>query len=132
MYKIYQIEYGDTVEIIANKSGTTADNIRKINDLKSDNELVVGNLIIVPKNNNMIFCGAKADLSWHHFFYGESGILFTYYDVSVRLHCGQIISMSLTQEINYDLLGCLYCGRMISAPTRMCEHLKNYFFFRED
>ena len=55
MYKIYQVEYGDTIDIIADKTGTTADNIKKINDLNSDNELIVGNLIIVPKNKDMIF-----------------------------------------------------------------------------
>ena len=31
MYKIYQIEYGDTIERIANKVGTNSENIKKIN-----------------------------------------------------------------------------------------------------
>ena len=30
MYKIYQVEYGDTIDIIANKTGTTANNIKRI------------------------------------------------------------------------------------------------------
>ena len=28
MYKIYQVEYGDTLDIIASKTGTTRDNIK--------------------------------------------------------------------------------------------------------
>lgn len=55
MYKIYQIEYGDTIESIASKTGTTMDNIKKINDIGSDSELVVGSLIIVPREENLVF-----------------------------------------------------------------------------
>lgn len=55
MYKIYQVEYGDTIDIIANKTSTTSDNIKKINGFNSDKDLVVGSLIIVPKNNNEYF-----------------------------------------------------------------------------
>ena len=31
MYKIYQVEYGDTLELIAEKTNTTVDNIKNIN-----------------------------------------------------------------------------------------------------
>ena len=55
MYKIYQVEYGDTLDIIANKAGTTVENIKKINGFTGDNELVVGSLIIVPKENELLF-----------------------------------------------------------------------------
>ena len=55
MYKIYQVEYGDTIDIIANKTGTTANNIKAINGFNSDADLVVGSLIIVPKTENNIF-----------------------------------------------------------------------------
>ena len=55
MYKIYQVEYGDTIDIIANKTGTTANNIKNINGINSDSELVVGSLIIVPKEENQLF-----------------------------------------------------------------------------
>lgn len=55
MYKIYQVEYGDTIEIIATKTGTTSDNIKNINGFNSDNELVVGSLIIVPKETDRSF-----------------------------------------------------------------------------
>lgn len=55
MYKIYQVEYGDTIEGIANKTGTTADNIKRINDINNNSELVVGSLIIVPKETNSVF-----------------------------------------------------------------------------
>ena len=55
MYKIYQVEYGDTIDIIAMKTGTTPDNIKNINGLNSDEDLVVGSLIIVPRGENQIF-----------------------------------------------------------------------------
>ena len=55
MYKIYQVEYGDTIDIIAKKTNTTSDNIKKINDLKNDTDLIVGNLIIVPKDSDILF-----------------------------------------------------------------------------
>jgi len=55
MYKIYQVEYGDTIDIIAKKTGTTADNIKNINGFNNDLDLVVGSLIIVPKEENQVF-----------------------------------------------------------------------------
>lgn len=55
MYKIYQVEYGDTIDIIANKTDTTRDNIKNINGFNSDSDLVVGSLIIVPNEKKQIF-----------------------------------------------------------------------------
>ena len=55
MYKIYQVEYGDTISAVANKSNTTIENIKKINGISKDSDLVVGSLIIVPKENNNLF-----------------------------------------------------------------------------
>lgn len=55
MYKIYQVEYGDTIDIIANKIGSTKDIIKNINGFISDADLVVGSLIIVPKDENQLF-----------------------------------------------------------------------------
>jgi len=55
MYKIYQVEYGDTIDIIANKTNTTSDNIKNINGFNSDGDLVVGSLIIVPKETDKVF-----------------------------------------------------------------------------
>lgn len=55
MYKIYQVEYGDTIDIIANKTNTTKENIKSINDIENDSDLVVGGLIIVPKQKRMNF-----------------------------------------------------------------------------
>ena len=55
MYKIYQIEYGDTIDIIANKTGTTPQNIKDINGFTGDSDLVVGSLMIVPKQENQLF-----------------------------------------------------------------------------
>jgi len=55
MYKIYQVEYGDTIDLIANKTNTTTDNIKNINGINNDADLVVGSLIIVPKDSEKIF-----------------------------------------------------------------------------
>lgn len=55
MYAIYQVEYGDTIQGIATKTGTTANNIKNINGLNSDSDLVVGSLIIVPKAETQLF-----------------------------------------------------------------------------
>ena len=55
MYKIYQVEYGDTLDKIADKIGTTKDNIKNINGFNNDSDLVVGSLIIVPKEQNSVF-----------------------------------------------------------------------------
>ena len=55
MYKIYQVEYGDTIDIIAAKTGTTPNDIKNINGFNSDNDLVVGSLIVVPRMENQIF-----------------------------------------------------------------------------
>ena len=59
MYKIYQVEYGDTIDIVAAKTGTTSSNIKSINGINNDSDLVVGSLIIVPKENNMLFQNYK-------------------------------------------------------------------------
>lgn len=55
MYKIYQVEYGDTIETIANKANTTVEEVMMINGLKDDSDLVVGSLIVVPKKANDFF-----------------------------------------------------------------------------
>lgn len=55
MYKIYQVEYGDTIEGIASKTGTTTDNIKRINDINNNSELIVGSLIIVPRETSSVF-----------------------------------------------------------------------------
>ena len=55
MYKIYQVEYGDTLDVIAGKTGSTRETIKNINGFNSDADLVVGSLIIVPKEENQVF-----------------------------------------------------------------------------
>ena len=55
MYTIYQVEYGDTINSIANKTNTTMQNIKDINGINNDSELVVGSLVIVPKQGDKVF-----------------------------------------------------------------------------
>ena len=52
MYDIYQIEEGDTLEIIAQKTNTTVDNLRDINRVIN---VVPGAYIIVPTVENELF-----------------------------------------------------------------------------
>lgn len=59
MYKIYQIEYGDTILTIANKTGSTQEEIKMLNGITNDNDLKVGNVIIVPNNANQNFMTYK-------------------------------------------------------------------------
>ena len=54
MYKIYQIEYGDTLDTIARKVNTTKDELIKLNGFSKEYMPGVGNLIIVP-NKDEIF-----------------------------------------------------------------------------
>ena len=55
MYSIYQVEYGDTIDVIAKKSGTTSENIKNINGFNSDMDLMVGSLIVIPKKTDTYF-----------------------------------------------------------------------------
>ena len=59
MYKIYQIEYGDTLEGIALKVGTTIEKLMKINGFNFDEDLQVGDLIIVPNDKDIMFIEYK-------------------------------------------------------------------------
>ena len=51
MYKIYQVEFGDTIDSIASKVGTTVEDLIKINGMNG-NSLMAGDLIIVPSPNS--------------------------------------------------------------------------------
>ncbi|MBE6149351.1 MAG: LysM peptidoglycan-binding domain-containing protein [Firmicutes bacterium] len=51
MYKVYQVENGDTIDIIANKVGSLPSEIISINGLTG--EVYEGQLIVVPENNNL-------------------------------------------------------------------------------
>lgn len=55
MYTIYQVEYGDTIDSIARKTNTTSNNIKNINGINRDSDLVVGSLIIVPRETMQVF-----------------------------------------------------------------------------
>lgn len=55
MYKIYQIEYGDTLDLIALKANTTIDELKRINGINNNYNISVGELIIVPNNDNEMF-----------------------------------------------------------------------------
>ena len=48
MYKIYQVETGETLESIADKLGTEVDNLKQINGIVGDMSLMPGSFLIVP------------------------------------------------------------------------------------
>ena len=55
MYKIYQVEYGESLNDIANKVGTTVSDLININGFDPNLTLNVGDLIIVPSKVESIF-----------------------------------------------------------------------------
>ena len=55
MYQVYQIMPGDTLEGIANRYGTTFNNLISINGIDGQNSLTPGTYIVVPKLENDIF-----------------------------------------------------------------------------
>lgn len=52
MFKIYQIMPGDSLEIIADKTGSSVEYLMEINDFSNVSELMPGMNIIVPNNKN--------------------------------------------------------------------------------
>ena len=48
MYKIYQVEMGETLSSIADKLNTTVDSLKKINGITGDVSLMPGTFLIVP------------------------------------------------------------------------------------
>lgn len=55
MYKIYQVTASETLNDIAQKFGTTIDELRMINGLDLDKEITLGQYIIVPANQYTLF-----------------------------------------------------------------------------
>ena len=52
MYKVYQIEYGDTLDIISGKSGTSIDELIKLN---GEFDVIPGKYIVIPNIKSEIF-----------------------------------------------------------------------------
>ena len=48
MYRIYQVEMGESLSSIASKLNTTVDNLKKINGIVGDVSLMPGSFLIVP------------------------------------------------------------------------------------
>ena len=55
MYGVYQILYGDTLESVAKKTNSTIEEIKKINDVSLNFDLIPGTYIVVPKKMNSMF-----------------------------------------------------------------------------
>lgn len=52
MYKVYQIEYGDTLDIISKKSGASVDELINLN---GEFDIIPGRYIVIPNMKNEIF-----------------------------------------------------------------------------
>ncbi len=52
MYTIYNVRYGDTLDQIANNFGVSTDELKKINGMDYNQTIMMGDQIIVPKNQN--------------------------------------------------------------------------------
>lgn len=55
MYKIYVIEAGDTLDVVANKVGISTEELRRINNLPFNYQFRVGEQIVIPNNSNEPF-----------------------------------------------------------------------------
>ena len=53
MYKIYEVEEGETINSIANKLGITSDVLAALNGLTVNNNLTPGSYIIIPGEDSM-------------------------------------------------------------------------------
>ncbi|MBR3362621.1 MAG: LysM peptidoglycan-binding domain-containing protein [Bacilli bacterium] len=53
MYKIYQIENGDTIENIAGRLGINPELLITLNGLNNNTNLIVGSYIIIPKGESL-------------------------------------------------------------------------------
>ena len=100
MYEIYKIEFGDTLDSIADKTGTTVDNLREINKVIDIN---AGKLIIVPAvNSNMfgIYTVKKGD---NPFSVAQE------YDMNVK----DLLMMNGLEKDDY-----IYPGQQLIVPNR--------------
>ena len=52
MYKVYQIELGDTIDTISQKSGAP---INQLKELNGEFNVIPGNYIVIPNNDEQIF-----------------------------------------------------------------------------
>ena len=55
MFEIYNVQKGDTIDLISAKYNITPSNLYKLNGFRSEYVPSVGSNIIVPKNNNKYF-----------------------------------------------------------------------------
>ena len=55
MYKIYYVQYGETIEDIARKNIITVDKLRKTNNLGMDYEVRAGEQLVVPTDSQQLF-----------------------------------------------------------------------------
>jgi len=55
MYKVYQIQNGDTIDTVARMFGTSRDMLQKINGMSGDMALLPGSFIIVPDRDTSSF-----------------------------------------------------------------------------
>lgn len=55
MYKIYQVEFGDNLAVVSNKTGTSIEELKKINGIMGMDDLMVGSLIVIPSKDNNFF-----------------------------------------------------------------------------
>ena len=53
MYRVYQVQVNDTLETIANMLNTSIDNLKKINGIKNDVNLMPGSFLIVPVTDDI-------------------------------------------------------------------------------
>ncbi len=104
---IYTVQKGDSLWVIANKYGTTVDNIKSANNLTSNN-LSIGQTLIIPTKNNQItnqitYNVKKGDSLWaiaNRYDTTVEKIKSTNNLSSNTLSIGQVLIIPSTSEFN--------------------------------
>ena len=102
MYMIYSVRYGDTLDSIANNFNITVDEIKKINGMQLNQDVMMGDQIILPRNQ-------KDYLQSYVVITGD-----TLYDIA-RRHNVDVNTLLLLNGLNQNDF--LYPGQEIVIPV---------------
>lgn len=104
MFKVYQVMPGESLEMIAEKVGTTTDYLMEINDFGGMNDLYSGSYIVIPNNkmNDNLFI-------WYTVQPGDS-----IYSIGQKNNIGfkDILAINGLDESDY-----IYPNQMIKIPN---------------